>query len=69
MEARGSEDVPIAGMDSVTLDYLLANLAFHLKDYTNCSRFVSGILTSPSANARIMDKVRELKEELAKVKQ
>ncbi len=69
MEARGSEDVPIAGMDSVTLDYLLANLAFHLKDYTNCSRFVSGILTSASANARIKDKVRELKDELAKVKQ
>ena len=69
VEARSSEDVPIAGMDSVTLDYLLAQLAFRLKDYTTCSRMVSGILTSPSANARIKDKVRELKEELAKVKE
>ncbi len=69
LEARGSEDVPIAGMDSVTLDYLLANLAFHLKDYPTCSRMISGVLTSPSANARIKDKLRELKDELAKVKQ
>ena len=69
IEARGSEDVPIAGMDSVTLDYLLAQLSFRLKDYPTCSRMVSGILTSPSANARIKDKVRELKEELAKVKE
>ncbi len=56
-------------MDSVTLDYLLAQLAFRLKDYPTCSRMVSGILTSPSANARIKDKVRELKEELAKIKE
>lgn len=69
IEARSSEDVPIAGMDAVTLDYLLAQIAFKLKDYSNCSRMVSGILTSPSANARIKDKVRELKEELAKVKE
>ena len=69
IEARSSEDVPIAGMDAVTLDYLLAQIAFKLKDYSNCSRMISGILTSPSANARIKDKVRELKEELAKVKE
>ena len=68
VEARGSENVPIAGMDSTTLDYLLAQLAFHEKDYANCSRMVSGILTSPSANARIKDKAREIKEELVKVK-
>ncbi len=69
IEARSSEDVPIAGMDSVTLDYLLANLAFHLKDYPTCSRMVAGILSSPSAKPRMKDKVRELKEELAKIKQ
>ena len=68
LEARTSESSPIAGMDSTTLDYLLAQLSFHLKDYTTCSRMVSGILTSPAANARIKDKVRDLKEQLSAVK-
>ncbi len=65
LDARSSEDVPIAGMDSTTLDYLLAQLSFHFKDYQTCARMVSGILTSPSANPRIKDKVRTLKEQLA----
>jgi hypothetical protein len=52
-------------MDSTTLDYLLAQLSFHFKDYQTCARMVSGILTSPSANPRIKDKVRTLKEQLA----
>ncbi len=68
LEARTSESSPIAGMDSTTLDYLLAQLSFHLKDYTTCSRMVSGILTSPSANARIKDKVRDLKDQLTAAK-
>ncbi len=68
LEARTSESSPIAGMDSTTLDYLLAQLSFHLKDYATCSRMVSGILTSPAANARIKDKVRDLKDQLSAVK-
>ena len=68
LEARTSESSPIAGMDSTTLDYLLAQLSFYLKDYTTCSRMVSGILTSPSANARIKDKVRDLKDRLTAAK-
>ena len=69
IEARSSENSPIAGMDSTTLDYLLAQLSFHLKDYETCSRMVSGILTSPGANARIKDKARDIKEQLVKVKE
>ncbi len=69
MEARESETPPIAGMDSVTLDYLLAQLAFHVGDYDNCSRMISGILTSGGANARIKDKARDLKDKLVEMKQ
>ncbi|MCR4792808.1 MAG: DUF2225 domain-containing protein [Lachnospiraceae bacterium] len=69
LDARGSEDIPIAGMDATTLDYLLAQLAFHFKDYQTCSRMVSGILTSPSANPRIKDKVRTLKDQLAEARE
>lgn len=69
LEARESETPPIAGMDAVTLDYLLAQLSFHEGDYDNCSRMISGILTSPGANARIKDKARDLKDKLAEAKQ
>ena len=68
LEARESETPPIAGMDAVTLDYLLAQLSFHVGDYDNCSRMISGILTSPGANARIKDKTRDLKDKLAEAK-
>ncbi len=68
LDARSTEDMPIAGMDSTTLDYLLAQLSFYLKDYDTCTRFVSGILTSASANPRLKDKIRVLKDQLASVK-
>lgn len=61
--AREKENTPIAGMDSVTLDYLLARLAFKFEEYDNASKLVGGILLS-SSNDRIKNKARELKEEI-----
>lgn len=61
--AREKENTPIAGMDSVTLDYLLARLAFRFEEYDNASKLVGGILLS-SSNDRIKNKARELKEEI-----
>lgn len=63
-EARQTETPPICGMDEITVDYLLAVLAMRFKKYDVASRFVAGILTSPSANARIKDKARDLKEQI-----
>lgn len=69
IEARKSEGFPMCGMDEMTVDYLLAELATHFKKYDVASKLVATILTSPSANARIKDKARNLKEEiLAEVK-
>ncbi|MCL2717695.1 MAG: DUF2225 domain-containing protein [Lachnospiraceae bacterium] len=66
INARTSENYPISGMDESTLDYLLATLAINFKQFDVASRMISGILASPSANARIKEKARDLKEELKK---
>ena len=64
MEARQSESFPMCGMDAITLDYLLAVLATRFKKFDIASRMVASILASPSANARMKEKTRELKEEI-----
>ncbi|MCR5477300.1 MAG: DUF2225 domain-containing protein [Lachnospiraceae bacterium] len=68
LEARQSETFPVAGMDEPTVDFLIAELAFHLEDYSVCSRMISGILTSPSAPARLKDRARDLKDLLMEAK-
>lgn len=64
VEARKSETFPLCGMDEVTVDYLLAVLAARFKKYDVASRLVSSILASSSANARMKDKTRDLKEQI-----
>lgn len=64
VEARQKETFPMCGMDEVTIDFLLAELAFYLKKYDVSSKMVASILTSPSVNNRIKDKARDLKERI-----
>lgn len=64
MEARQSESFPMCGMDEMTIDYLLAELAFRFKKYDVASKMVATILTSPSANSRTKDKARDLKDKI-----
>lgn len=64
VDARQTEPFPICGMDETTMDYLLAVLARRFKQYDVASRMVSSILTSNSANNRMKDKARDLKEML-----
>lgn len=64
MEARKSESFPMCGMDEITVDYLLAVLAARFKQYEAASRLISGILTASTANARIKDKARDLKDQI-----
>lgn len=63
-EARQTEGFPMCGMDEMTMDYLLGVLAYENGAYDVASRMVATILTSTSANARIKDKARELKEDI-----
>lgn len=62
LKARGSEQPPIAGMDDMTLDCLLAALGTRFGSREEVVRLLSGILTSRVANKRMKDKAREIKE-------
>ncbi|MBE5829457.1 MAG: DUF2225 domain-containing protein [Butyrivibrio sp.] len=62
--ARQSEEFPIAGMDSTTLDYLIAALAVETGKKDIASKMISDILVSRTANSRIKDKARVLKDML-----
>lgn len=62
IEARQSEQFPICGMDEMTVDYLVAVLAYQFKQLDVASRLVATIITSASANARTKDKARDLKD-------
>lgn len=61
-----TEDFPICGMDSYTMDYLLAALACHLKEYSYASKAVSNILGSRTVDRRMKDKALDLKEVIVK---
>ena len=66
--ARQTEEFPIAGMNTVTLDYLLAALYMETGQYDAASKMIGGILTSRSANSHIKDRAYDLKELLAEKK-
>ncbi|MBQ1682138.1 MAG: DUF2225 domain-containing protein, partial [Agathobacter sp.] len=52
------------GMDQSTVEYLLAQMAFKLKKYTESSRLVANILVSQTAGNNVKNKARDLKDEL-----
>lgn len=64
LDARRTEGFPMCGMDETTIDYLLAVLASRFQQYDVASRLTANILASSSANARIKEKTRELKEQI-----
>ena len=66
LSARQTESFPMCGMDEPTVDYLIAVLALRLEQYDVTSRLVAGILTNPSANPRMKDKARMIKETVVK---
>lgn len=66
LSARQTESFPMCGMDEPTVDYLISVLSLRFEQYDVASRLVSGILTNPSANPRMKDKARMVKEMLVK---
>ena len=57
-------DFPICGMDTFTMDFLLATLACHFKEYGFASKAVSNILGSQIADRRMKDRALDLKQEI-----
>ena len=64
INARQKESFPIAGMDEITIDYLLATLAVRFAQFDVAQRMIAGILTSKTANSRIKDRARDLKDQV-----
>lgn len=64
LEAVKTEGFPMCGMDEHTINFLLAQMAFHLKKMDVAGRMVSAILASASASARMKDKARDLKDQI-----
>lgn len=70
LAARQSEGYPMCGMDETTVEFLVAVLAMEYGELDLASRIISTIITSPSANARMKDKARDVKDMiLAKMKE
>ncbi|MBD5483930.1 MAG: DUF2225 domain-containing protein [Lachnospiraceae bacterium] len=66
LAARQTEAFPMCGMDEPTVDYLIAVTAMRFEQYDVSSRLITGILQSPTANPRMKDKARDIKEMLMK---
>lgn len=63
-KAIATEDFPMCGMDSFTMDYLMASMACHFKEYSYASKSVSYILSSQIVDRRIKDRALDLKEKI-----
>lgn len=66
--ARENETPPIAGLDEVQLDYLLAVLSLEEDKTDDAARFIMHVLQSRNASARIKNKALEIKEEIIEKK-
>ena len=64
MQARQSENYPLAGMDEKTIDYLLAALYYSQDNFQDCARFIGSILVNPNIKPNLRHKAQDLKEML-----
>jgi len=62
MTAFSRESFPMCGMDEMTVTFLVAELARRTGKYEESGRWISKVLTSRSANERIKNKARDMKE-------
>lgn len=64
INARQKESFPIAGMDEITIDYLLAVMSARFERYDVAQKLIAGILLNKTANNRIKDRARDLKDQV-----
>ena len=64
INARQKESFPIAGMDEITVDYLLAVLSARFGKFDVAQKMIASILMNRTANNRIKDRARDLKEQV-----
>ena len=64
INARQKESFPIAGMDEITVDYLLAVLSARFGKFDVAQKMIASILMNRTANNRIKDRARDLKDQV-----
>ena len=64
IKATSQEMPPYCGMDSATVEFMLANVSMSMKRYDIASKLVGNLLTSAGTPARIKDKCHDLKEQI-----
>lgn len=66
LSAYSKESFPMCGMDELTVTYLVADLCRRTGRFDESARWISRVLTSRTANERIKNKARDIKELLEK---
>lgn len=66
-KALSSEMPPYYGLQTSTLEYMLANMAVYFKDYSTASKLVSNLIQGTATPSRIKDKAVDLKQEILKL--
>lgn len=61
-EAYSKESFPMMGMDAVTISYLIAALAYEIKNYDRCKQYLSLILSKTDCPVRIREHALKLKD-------
>lgn len=64
MVSRSKEDFPICGMDQWTFDYLIADLAARLGKYDIAAKLASSIIVARTANTKLKERARSLRDEI-----
>ena len=67
-EAYSKESFPMCGMDEVTVNLLVAELARRVGKNDEAGRWISQILISKDANERIKERARDIRELIRKSK-
>lgn len=68
LSSYSKESFPMCGMDELTVTYLVADLCRRTGRYDESARWISKVLTSRTANERIKNKARDIKELLERDK-
>lgn len=64
IQAISTEIPPFCGMQTSTLEFMLANMAIYFKKYDVASKLVANLLGNPSTPSRVKDKSRDLKDKI-----
>ena len=62
LDARQKESFPMCGMDEMTVDYLIAAIAYEINEMEAAARMVQSILVSNVASKRVKERALYLKE-------